>query len=324
MNYLIRTFLFPLLILVYLLPFNAEARPPRETTSNKEEPAVKEDPKKTEDKDPAPFSVEVISDIRYRTDRDADPEKHKLDLYLPKGQKDFPVVFFVHGGSWKKGFKEEYKMLGELFAGQGIGTVIINYRLSPQVQHPAHIQDVARAFAWTRTHIAEYGGKPDQIVVFGHSAGGQLVALLATDEQYLKDERLSRKDIRAVITVSGVPLITPVIPVFRQAFGKSRDVCRDASPLYHIDGKLPPFLLLYADHDILSLGRMNEDFRAELQKNGTEVISQKVDNRNHVTVLTEIVTEGDPTRELVFQFLARQTDWRPAPGSKINISGKKP
>ncbi|HEV3144410.1 MAG TPA: alpha/beta hydrolase, partial [Gemmataceae bacterium] len=313
MNYLIRILPFQLLILMYLLPFDAAARPPRETTSKKEEPTAKDESKKTEDKDFAPFSVELISDIKYRTDKDADPEKHKLDLYLPKGQKNFPVLFFVHGGSWKKGYKEEYKMLGELFAGQGIGTVIINYRLSPQVQHPAHIQDVARAFAWTRFHIAEFGGRPDQIVVAGHSAGGHLVMLLATDEQYLKNERLSRNDIRGVISISGVPLITPVVPVLRQAFGTSREVCRDASPLYHVQGKLPPFLLIYAEHDVFTLGRANDDMRAELLKNNTEVTLQKMDKRTHVTVLTEIVNEADPARELIFQFLAREIGWRPAP-----------
>jgi acetyl esterase/lipase len=323
MNYLRRTAVLALLTLTYLLPFNAVARPPRETTSNKEEPAAKEDPKKTENKKPAPYSVEVISDIRYRTDRDADPEKHKLDLYLPKGQKDFPVLFFVHGGEWRKGYKEEYKMLGELIAGQGIGTVVINYRLSPQVQHPAQIQDVARAFAWTRQHVGEYGGKPDQIVVMGHSAGAHLVALLATDEQYLKDVGLSRRDVRGVINVSGVPILSPMIPMIRQAFGKTK-VCHDASPFYHVDGKLPPFLLLYAEHDILTLGRMNDDFYDALQKNNTEVTLQEIDNRNHVTVLTDMVNESDPARDFIFQFLAKYTDWKPDPASKPSTSGKKP
>jgi acetyl esterase/lipase len=323
MNYLSRTAALALLTLIYLLPFNAGARPPRETTSNKEDPAAKEDSKKTEDKKSAQFSVEVISDVRYRTDRDADPEKHKLDLYLPKGQKDFPVLFFVHGGEWRKGYKEEYKMLGELFAGQGIGTVVINYRLSPQIQHPAQIQDVARAFAWTCQHIGEYGGKRDQIVVMGHSAGAHLVALLATDEQYLKDVGLSRRDVRGVINVSGVPILSPLIPMIRQAFGKTK-ACHDASPFYHVEGKLPPFLLLYAEHDIPTLGRMNDEFDDALQKNNTEVNLQEIGNRNHVTVLTEIVKESDPAREFIFQFLAKYTDWKPDPASKLSTSGKKP
>jgi acetyl esterase/lipase len=72
------------------------------------------------------------------------------------------------------------------------------------VKHPEHVKDVARAFAWTRAHIADYGGCPTQIFLVGHSAGGHLVSLLATDETYLKAEGLGTADIRGVIAISGV------------------------------------------------------------------------------------------------------------------------
>jgi len=279
---------------------------------------------KKEDAPPVPFEVDTRTDIAYRTDSEADPARHKLDLYLPKGQKGFPVLFFVHGGSWSKGDKQEYKMLGEMFAAQGIGTVIINYRLSPQVQHPAHIQDVAKAFAWTHKHISEYGGKPDRIIVCGHSAGGQLVTLLVTDDFYLKEEKLDRRDIRAVVAISGVYSLSPVIPVFRRAFGKSRDMRRDASPLNHVDGKLPPFLLLYADRDVFSLGRMAEEMEGELKKNNTDVTLQRIDKRNHVNILTEMANETDPARQAILQFVAKETDWKPLAGAKTSTSEKKP
>src|SRR5262245_58479296 len=95
------------------------------------------------------FEVEVIKDQAYCDGKEADPIKHKLDLYLPKDVKDYPVMMFVHGGSWKSGNKEMYGVLGALFARNGIGTAIINYRLSTgdkPAKHPDHITDVARAF----------------------------------------------------------------------------------------------------------------------------------------------------------------------------------
>ena len=57
-------------------------------------------------------------------------------------------------------------------------TVIPSYRLAPKNPHPAQIQDVAAAFAWTVRHIAEYGGDTNRIYVGGHSAGAHLAALL--------------------------------------------------------------------------------------------------------------------------------------------------
>src|SRR5580704_17333644 len=65
--------------------------------------------------------VEVIKGIAYYDGRRADPVRHKLDLYLPKGQKDFPVLVFVHGGTWKWGSKDLYAPLGKTYAKNGIG-----------------------------------------------------------------------------------------------------------------------------------------------------------------------------------------------------------
>src|SRR5690348_9168719 len=70
------------------------------------------------------YEVEVVKDLAYNDAKDAD-EKQKLDLYLPKGRKDFPVLFFVHGGTWKSGDRKQYNKLGELYAARGLGTVVI-------------------------------------------------------------------------------------------------------------------------------------------------------------------------------------------------------
>jgi acetyl esterase/lipase len=166
-----------------------------------EEPAAaKEPPART-------FEVESHRDIAYYKGDDADPVRHRLDVFVPKGHKDYPVVLLVHGGAWMFGDKScvgLYTSVGKFLARQGIGAVLPNYRLSPQVKHPEHVKDVARAFAWTHENIGKYGGRADRIFVAGHSAGAHLVALLATDETYLKAEGLSTSDIRGVIPVSGV------------------------------------------------------------------------------------------------------------------------
>src|SRR5262249_60726038 len=57
--------------------------------------------------------------------------------------------------------------------------VAINYRLSPRSTWPDHIVDVKHAIAWTKEHIAEYGGDPDWIAITGGSAGGHLSSLAA-------------------------------------------------------------------------------------------------------------------------------------------------
>ena len=97
-----------------------------------------------------------------------------------------------------------YSAVGEFLARQGFVAVLPNYRLSPWVKHPEHVRDVARAVAWTRRDIVSYGGDPRRLVLAGHSAGGHLIALLATDDSYLRAEGVPPEDVRGVIGVSGV------------------------------------------------------------------------------------------------------------------------
>lgn len=278
--------------------------------------AAKPEPEKKPEKAPErakpPFPVETIKDIPYRDDKYADGNKHRLDLYLPKGVNRFPVIFFVHGGSWKSGDKDEYPKLGETFATEGLGVVVISYRLSPKVQHPAHIEDVAAAFSWTRSKIDRYGGRNDRIFVMGHSAGGHLAALLATDERYLKNEGLRFNDVRGVIALSGVHTISPLLPIYRNAFGKDRDDCRQASPITHVGESHPPFMLYYADHDLPTLGKMSEDLCAMLKKNKGEAECVKVPHRNHMTILTDLMQEDDPVKFGIFEFIAKHSEWKPA------------
>jgi acetyl esterase/lipase len=254
---------------------------------------------------PRSFEIDKRADIAYRTDKDADPERHKLDVYAPKGQKDFPVLFFVHGGTWRSGSKNLYVAIGNAFAQTGIGVVIPSYRLSPKVQHPAHAEDVAKAFAWTHENVARYGGNPDRIFAMGHSAGGHLVSLIATDPIYLKAEKLTPDAVRGVVAISGVYRIYHDVPLFNPIFGKDEEVCRKASPINHISGNHPPFLIAYGDKDFDHLDQMAIDLNAALEKSHSPTTLMKLANRNHYTIITSVIDETDPLNKAVRGFVGR-------------------
>jgi acetyl esterase/lipase len=84
--------------------------------------------------------------------------KDRLDLYIPDGLTDAPVILSLHGGVLMMGDRREERFVGERFAAAGYLTVVPSYRLSPEVSHPAHIQDVAAAFAWVKRNIRQHGG----------------------------------------------------------------------------------------------------------------------------------------------------------------------
>ena len=51
-------------------------------------------------------AVEVRTNLTYYSGEGADKYRHRLDLYLPKGQRDVPVMMFVHGGGFTVGIKD--------------------------------------------------------------------------------------------------------------------------------------------------------------------------------------------------------------------------
>jgi acetyl esterase/lipase len=256
-----------------------------------------------------PLEVEVHKDISYNDARDADPVRHKLDLYLPKGQKDYPVVFFVHGGGWSM-FDKDYfgnaPKMGRAFAEQGIGFISINYRLSPKVKHPAHIEDVALAYAWAQKNIGKYGGRADQMFISGHSAGGHLVALLVTDERYLKAHNLSPKDVRGVIPISGVYEITEKF--MQPVFGDDAEVRKQASPLTHARGNLPPFAIIFADNDFPSCGKMpSEKFAKALRDKGTAAETHEIKNNDHIKIIASASDKNDAVFKMMLEFVRTNT-----------------
>jgi acetyl esterase/lipase len=96
-------------------------------------------------------------------------------------------VIFLHGGTWVKGEKEDYRFVGAALAEAGYVAVLPNYRLYPQVRFPEFIQDGARAVLWAREHASEFGGDPSALFVMGHSAGAHIAASLALDSKYLTE-----------------------------------------------------------------------------------------------------------------------------------------
>jgi acetyl esterase/lipase len=258
--------------------------------------------------DAASFAVKSVKDVVYYEGPDADPVKHKLDLYLPRGGKDFPVIFFVHGGAWVQGDKSFLGVYGDLasfYARRGVGVVVTNYRLSPKVRHPEHIRDVARAFAWTHQHIKEYGGRPDEIFVCGHSAGAHLAALLTTDPKYLKSHDLGFSDVRGVIGVCG-PYDLTVLPkkLNRAVFGDGPDAAREASPVHCVRAGSPPFLLLCAGKDLEGCGKNIADaFADAVHAKGGQAEVVEIASSSHNSILVGAASSDDPVSAAIFRFL---------------------
>jgi len=155
------------------------------------------------------------------------------------------------------GDKKNQRDIGLFFAAKGYVTVNINYRLSPDVIHPAHVKDVAAAIAWVVRNIGGYGGNATRIFVMGHSAGAHLAALVSTDGRYLAACGLGLGSLSGAIPIDGAGFDVPELMathehvygrMFRTAFGDDPRNWADGSPTNHVPlGKsIPPFLVIWA------------------------------------------------------------------------------
>jgi len=249
------------------------------------------------------FGVEVKTNITYYSGEGADKYRHRLDMYVPKGQRDVPVMVFVHGGGFTVGIKDQYGFVGEVLASRGIATAVISYRLSPKASYPGHVQDVARAFAWVRAHAAEYGGKADRIFISGHSAGATLVAMLGADPAYLKEVGESLDHIAGVIPISGSFTQSSRSGMFQGAVPVDPDVLRNASAINHVAGAHPPFLILYGDKDAPRTGEDAAQMAKALVGAGNSADVHEIADHAHMDMITGIMSPTDPGLKFILEFI---------------------
>jgi acetyl esterase/lipase len=216
-----------------------------------------------------PAGTVVQRDVAYLPD---DHERHTLDLYVPPGATNAPLVVWIHGGGWQNGSKENCRALPLLEHGYAVAS--INYRLSQQAVFPAQIEDCKAAIRWLRSQAGRPGVAIDRIGVWGSSAGGHLVSLLGTSGDVAAFDtgpltNVSSR-VQAVCNWFGPSDFTlmdeqagaggsirhnsPNSPEAKLLGGpvpERRDLAALASPIKHVTPDDPPFLHMHGDQDNL-------------------------------------------------------------------------
>jgi arylformamidase len=249
-------------------------------------------------------------------------ERQVLDVYAPAGAKSLPVVFWIHGGGWQTGDKSMVALKPKAFMDAGFVFVSINHRLLPAVEMGDITRDVASALGWVHKNIGTHGGDPTRLLVMGHSSGGQLAALMCTDDRYAKAEGFSLTMIRGCVPVDAdtfdIPAIIEVaetrarvhelpLPTYghRRKFGNDPAKHRDFSTVTHVarNKGIPPFLILHiAGHP--DTGAQARRLAAVL---GAAGISAKVvagRETTHASINNNIGASGDPVTAELFAFVA--------------------
>jgi arylformamidase len=257
-------------------------------------------------------------DIRYATAH----QRQVLDVYAPPGAKNLPVVFWIHGGGWQSGDKTMVALKPKAFTEAGFIFVSINHRLLPTAEMGAITKDVGNALGWVHKNIAEYGGDPARLLVMGHSSGGQLAALMCTDDRYAKAEGFPLTIIRGCVPVDAdtfdIPAIIEVaetrarahqlpLPTYghRQKFGNDPVKHRDFSAVTHVapNKGIPRFLILHiAGHP--DTGAQARRMANVLEAAGIPVKVVAGRETTHASINDNIGAPNDPVTKELFAFVA--------------------
>jgi acetyl esterase/lipase len=218
------------------------------------------------------------------------------DVYLPAGDGPFPGLLVVHGGAWTLGTRAQLATVAEAFARQGYTAAAISYRLAPKHKFPAQLHDCQAAVRWLRQNAERLKIDPTRIGGYGYSAGGQLVALLGTLEEDVREESVSAEAPSArlqAVVAGGAPCDFRVLPPHsrRLAYwlGGTRadkpDLYLLASPAAFITSDDPPMLFFHGTNDLLVPIRSARRMVSILSSSGVTAELFAVENRGHMEAL---------------------------------------
>ena len=208
----------------------------------------------------------------------ADPLQN-LDFWRAAGNAKAPLVIYVHGGGWQRGSKDNAtgRFKPVHYPEQGYAFASIDYRLVPGATVEQQAADVVGALRALLDRAEQLGIDRSHVVLMGHSAGAHLVALVGTDERYLRAARLSFADLSGVIPIDGAAYDVPaqmrhgprmMQQTYAQAFGTDLARQRALSPtLQAAAPNAPAFLIPHVQRE--DGVRQSNALAAALRASGT-------------------------------------------------------
>jgi acetyl esterase/lipase len=248
---------------------------------------------------------------------------------VPSDQPPIATMLWIHGGAWAFGDRKNDLELARAVAREGVAVASMSYRLSrgdwrgeefssTGVQHPEHVKDVARAFAWLHENSEAYGLDSDELFVSGFSAGGHLSALLAMDETYLAAHDLSVSDMRAALPVAGGYDLEGYYQAIEGGLGEEvavghvlgvlgpRDSLPLASPITYLEDATIPMLVMTEgetrDYTLVFDEAVTAMGKADL------IQFSYYDEETHASLIGSLSADESPARDEMIAYISSFVD----------------
>ncbi|WP_244489908.1 alpha/beta hydrolase [Rhizobium sp. Leaf391] len=236
----------------------------------------------------------------------------EMSLLVPRTNDLKPAIVYFPGGGFISADHEKFIDLRMALAKAGFVVAAAQYRTVPN-KYPALVEDGKSAIRYLREHADEYGIDPTRIGVLGDSAGGyvsQMMGMTSGEKAFDKGQFLDKSsDVQAAVTMYGIsnlleigdgfpdaiakvhqsPAVTEALLVNGTAFadfpgasiGSNPEKAFGASPIGHLEGSKPPFLIMHGSGDTLVSPKQSVQLFEALKKKGDTVEYVLVEGAGH-------------------------------------------
>lgn len=224
--------------------------------------------------------IDAISGVVYSQvfERGRSVRGLKMTLFVPRTKEKKPAVLYFPGGGFTSADHEKFLEMRYALACAGYVVAACEYRAVPN-KFPALLEDAKAAVRWMRAHASEFGVDANRIGLLGDSAGGYVVQMAGVTNGEknwdVGDFKEVSSDVQAVVSIYGISDLTTIGegignenvhasaavtealllngPAFKDFAGASVNAdpqkAKAASPIGHVDGTEPPFLLMHGSGD---------------------------------------------------------------------------
>ena len=213
-------------------------------------------------------------------------EDQLLDIYLT-GQAEgglAPIVVFFHGGRWAMGSKNSNCEAAEMYTGNGVHFVSVNFSLLPHVTMDVLIGQCRAAAAWIWRNTADFGGDQDRLFVHGKSSGAHVAGMMAVTD-WTQYDGLPADLFKGGLLVSGMYDLEPVRLTFRNDWLKlDEGAAARNSPIRHIPQLGCPLIIGVGALETDEFRRQSREFAAAWSAAGLDCQFAEIEGRHHFSV----------------------------------------
>ena len=239
-----------------------------------------------------------VADIPY-----GDGPMETMDIF-PVDAPNAPVHLFIHGGYWQARDKSEFSFVAEPFNERGVCVALCNYALCPDTTIDAIVDQVRRSLAWLWRNVRDYGGDPDRIQISGHSAGGQLVAMLMATDWPTFAPGLPEAPIQSGVSISGVFDLEPIcVTKINKAVGMDAEVARRNSPMFMTPTVKAPLVLAMGGDETESFFNQADALTERWGPAGVSARKVVVPGCHHLSVVGELANAESPLFQAAYAAL---------------------